>query len=82
MEATLPPSVLRRLFGWVEGKRYRGVVRRANESSDATICKFMVDFYDYKTNSHQCSHCIYNVELMIAKGELYNVEHKPLYPKN
>ena len=69
------PSTLKRLSGWTEGMQYNGVVRHARKGE--TDDSFVVDFFDSKTGKRHCTHVLYNVELMIAKGELYDVIHTP-----
>lgn len=71
------PSTLKRLFGWKEAMQYKGRVRHIRKGEDVTDNSFVVDFYDLKTGKHQCTHIAYNVELMIEKGELYDVTHTP-----
>ncbi len=68
----IAPSTLKRLFGWTEGMVYRGHVRHAKKE-DCVDASFVVDFFDTKTNKRQSTHILYNVELKIAKGELYDV---------
>lgn len=73
----IAPATLKRLFGWKEAMQYKGRVRHIRKGEDITDNSFVVDFYDLKTGKHQCTHIAYNVELMIAKGELYDVTHTP-----
>lgn len=73
------PNILKRLFGWINGQRYVGNVRE--EAPRRGVCpdgRLVVDFYkDDKRGKHQCTHIVYNVELMIAKGELSDTTHIP-----
>lgn len=71
------PRTLKRLSGWTEGMQYKGVVRHKRKGEDLTDYSFVVDFFDLKTGKRHCTHILYNVELMITKGELYDVTHIP-----
>ncbi len=69
------PPTLRRLYGWTEGKRYKATVRHSKKGEgDSSV---VVDFFDEKTGKHQATHPVYNIELMIAKGELYDLRYTP-----
>lgn len=57
--------------------QYKGRVRHIRKGEDLTESSFVVDFFDVKTGKHQCTHVVYNVELMAAKGELYDVSYTP-----
>lgn len=70
-------QTLKRLFGWKNNARYVGHIRRdaptRGKSPDLTT---VADFYDEK-GKFQSTHVVYNVELMIAKGELREVQYRP-----
>ena len=71
------PATLKRLSGWTEGMRYKGVVRHVRKGEILADYSFVVDFFDEKTGKHQCTHIAYNVEAFIAKGELYDITYTP-----
>lgn len=71
------PSTLKRLCGWTEGMRYKGCVRHQRKGECVTDGSIVVDFYDIKTGKQQCTHAVYNIELMVVKGELYNLRYIP-----
>lgn len=70
-------STLKRLFGWTEGMQYTGLVRYQRKGEGVTANSLVVEFLDSKTNRHQCTHPVYNIELMIKKGELFNLQYFP-----
>lgn len=73
----IAPATLKRLYGWKEGKRYIGKVREEPPTNSNPEGRVVVDFYDYKTGKHQCTHLVYNVEHKLAKGELYDLRYIP-----
>ncbi len=73
----IAPTTLKRLYGWKEGMRYIGRVRHKRKGEDITDSSFVVDFFDTKTNKRECTHVVYNVELQLAKGELYDLHYTP-----
>lgn len=79
-ESTFSPNTLKRLFGWVNGQRYIGRVRRV-ASTQATATDentLVVDLYEgEKRGKYQCTHVVYNIELQIAKGELVDLRYQP-----
>lgn len=73
----ISPATLKRLYGWKEGMQYKGSVRHVRKDEGEPDGSLVVDFHDAKTGKHQCTHVVYNVELMAAKGELYDVSYIP-----
>lgn len=71
------PSTLKHLFGWTEGMRYKGCVRQQRKGECVTDGTIVVEFYDIKTGKRQCTHPVYNIELMAVKGELYDFQYTP-----
>ncbi len=70
-------KTLKRLFGWTNGQRYIGRVRHTRKGEGFTDSSLVVDFFDTKTNKRECTHVVYNVELQLAKGELYDLHYTP-----
>lgn len=70
-------STLKRLCGWTEGMRYKGCVRQQRKGECVTDGTIVVEFYDIKTGKRQCTHPVYNIELMAVKGELYDLQYTP-----
>ncbi len=71
------PSTLKRLFGWKEAMQYKGRVRHTRKGEGFTDSSLVVDFFDTKTNKRECTHVVYNVELQLAKSELYDLHYTP-----
>lgn len=72
-------NTLKRLFGWINGQRYIGRVReKALNRVECPEGRLVVDFYkNDERGKYQCTHVVYNVELKLAKGELYDLHYKP-----
>lgn len=70
-------NTLKRLFGWKNEQRYIGRVRHIRKGEDITESSFVVDFFDVEKGKRQGTHVVYNIELMIAKGELREVQYQP-----
>lgn len=71
------PATLKRLFGWKDGQRYKGIIRKSAKNVMGEGSRLLVDFIDLEKRKHQCTHVVYNVELLIAKGELQEVTYQP-----
>lgn len=70
-------NTLKRLFGWKNGQRYIGRVRRVQPRDNMPGSTLVVDFYNSdERGKYQCSHAVYNIELKLVKGELTDLHYK------